>query len=342
LGSLLLTLYIQAQVESIETSSRAPTWGSYGRLEGHLALNYSSDGAFSPDGSTLAVVNEDKVALMDLRGAGIRKAFRPHILDITDLQIQSANFLDQNHIFLLATGLVRVKGKGPGGATPLLAFQWDIDRDALSGKVNAVAAGEGFGPVRYFPLLRYLVLYKDSNFDLWSAAAGRGGRINIPVLTRQPRIYDFSLDGHWLLLAQIEGSSSADPVVVKLSDHQFVDSLQGHQGTVLSMAFSRDSQKVVTTCEDGKARIWSVSGWKLERTLAAHQGPVHRAEFSPDGHWVASGGEDNTVRIWSVADGKLVQTLAEADSPVLTLAFSPNGAYLAASTEQTVFVWERK
>jgi WD40 repeat protein len=307
-----------------------------------LALNYSPDGAFSPDSSMLAVVNEDKVALMDLRGAGMRKTLRPRIPDITDLQIQSANFLDQSRLFLLGTGLARVKGKGPGGATPLLAFQWDIDHDVLSGKVNAVAPGGGFGPARYFPLLRYLVLYKDSAFDLWSAAAGRGGRINIPLLTRQPRIYDFSLDGHWLLLAQIEGSSSADPVVVKLSEHQFVDSLQGHQGTVLSMAFSRDSQKVLTACEDTKVRIWSVSGWKLERTLTGHQGPVHWAEFSPDGHWVASGGEDTTVRIWSVADGKLVQTLAEAESPVLTIAFSPNDAYLAASTEQTVLVWERR
>lgn len=330
------------QIESVETPPPQPTWTSHGRIEGHLALNYSPSGAFSPDSSALAVVTSEKVALIDLAAdGGVRKVLRPHIQDITDLQIQSANFLDPNHLLLLGTGLVHVKGQGRGGPTPLLAFQWDTDRDTLLGKVNAVGAGGGFGPPRYFPQIRYLGLYKDANFDLWNAATGRSARINIPDLTRQPRVYEFSFDGHWLLLAQIESSSTADPVVVRLSDHQFVDSLRGHQGTVLAIAFSRDGRKVLTACEDGKVRLWSVPEWKLMATLSGHRGPVHWAEFSADGTWVASAGEDKTVRIWSAADGRQVQTLEEGEAPVLSVAFSPNGAYLAASTEQTVLVWKR-
>jgi WD40 repeat protein len=339
----LVAVSLRGQIESVASSPSSSVWVSRGRIEGHLALNYSPSGAFSPDSRTLAVVTGEKVALIDLAGdAGLRKALRPRLQDVVDLQIQSANYLDPSHLLLFVTGLFHVKGEGRGGPTPLLAFQWDTERDVLSGKVNAVGKGGGFGPPRYFPLIRHLGLYKEGNFDLWNVATGQGARINVPDLTRQPKVYEFSFDGHWLLLAQIESSSVADPVVVRLSERKFVDTLRGHQATVLSITFSRDNQKVITACEDGKVRVFSVPEWKLLETLAGHQGPVHWAEFSPDGKWLASGGEDKTVRVWSVADGKLAQTLEEAQAPVLTVAFSPSGGYLAATTEDTVLFWERK
>ncbi len=333
---------LQPQIETVETVPSSSVWVSRGRAEGHLALRYSPTGAFSPDSSTLAVVAENKIILMNLVDNSIRRVLRPRVEDVTDLQLQSANFLESDRLFVLGTGLMHVKGKGPGGSTPLLAFQWDTDRDVLSGKVFAVGAGGGYAPARYFPQIKHLGLYKESNFTLLNPLTWRGPQVNVSGLTRQPNIFEFSPDGHWLLLAQIEGSSVADPVVVRLSDHQLADSLRGHLGTVLSIAFTRDSKRVVTACEDGKVRLWSAADWKLLATLAGHQGAVHWAEFSADGHWVTSAGEDRTVRIWSVDDGKLVQTLQESQAPVLTVAFSPNGEYVAASTEQTVLFWQQR
>jgi len=329
------------QVETVEGPRASSIWVSHGRVEGHLALTYSPAGAFSPDSSVLAVVNEDKVVLMDLRQAGVKKILKPHLEDLADLQIQSASFLASNVAFMLATGIVHAKGGGAGVPTPLLAFQWEVDQDRLAGKLNAVGKKEGFGPARYFPQIGYLGLYKESNFDLWNPRSGTGGRVTIPALTQQPNVYEFSPDGHWLLLAQITMSSNPDPVVVELKDHKFVDTLSGHHGTVLSIAFSRDVKRVATACEDGKVRIFSVPDWKLVRELAGHNGPVHWAEFSPDGRWLASAGEDKTVRIWSVEDGKLEQTLEESKDPLLTVAFSPNGEYLAATSEKIVLVWQK-
>jgi WD40 repeat protein len=329
-----------AQVESVENTSPSKfVWVSRARIEGHLALEYSPAGAFSPNSTQLAVVNEDKVVLLGLREGVVQKILKPRIPEITDLNIQSANFFPRNQLLLLATGLIRAKGKS--GQTPLLAFLWNAFEDDLSSKVNAIGAGGGFGRPRFFPELGYLCLYKNSNFDLWSPLESRMIRIHVPPLTQQPRIYAFSRDAKWLLLGQIEMSSSPDPVVVRLSDKQFVDALRGHQGTLLSLAFSRDGAKVVTACEDAKIRLFSASDWKLLTTLAGHQGPVHWADFSPDGNWVASAGEDSTVRIWSAEDGKLVQTLDEMKAPVLTVAFSPDGEYVAASSEKAVQVWQR-
>ncbi len=332
---------VGAQIETVEPARETGTWTSVCRAEGHLALNYSPAGAFSPDGSALAIVNGDKLLLMDLRSGGVKKVLRPHIERIMDLEIQSANFLAPDRVLILASGLVETK-KGIPPRTPELLFQWDIERDALFGKLNAPAEGSGFGPARYFADIRYVGLHKENNFDLWNPLSGKTGRITVPALTHPARLYSFSPDGQWLLLAQIETSSTADPIVVRLSEHQFVDALQGHQGTVLSMAFSRDSQRVVTACEDGKLRIWSVSGWKLLRTLSGHAGAVHSAEFSPDGQWLVSAGEDKTARIWATENGKLLQTLEESKAPLVSAAFSPDGLTVAASAEQSVQVWEKK
>ena len=342
-GLCVLTVTIlNAQVESVEGPTPGVTWVSNGRSEGHLALNYSPDGAFSPDGSRLAVASDDKVVLMNLASARPERVIKPRLQDITDIQIQSANYISPTRLFILATGLLHAKGqKGVPPRTPELAFQWYIDQDQLYGKLNAVGAGGGFAPVRYFPEVGYIGLYKNSNFDFWSPNSGRGARITIPDLTHQPNLYAVSPDGHWMLLAQIETSGSPDPVVVRLSEHKFVDTLPGHQATVLCIQFSRDGQRVLTACEDGKIRIYSAGGWKLLFTLGGHQGPVHWAEFSRDGKWIASAGEDKTVRIWSTEEGQLAQTLSESQSPLLTVAFSPNDEFVAASAEQSVLVWKR-
>jgi len=332
----------QAQVESVE--STAPThylWVSQGRIEGHLALHYSPAGAFSPDSSTLAVVSEEKVVLMGVRDANIQKVLKPHIPDITDLNIQSANFLAMNQLLLLGNGVISDKGKGQGRSTPLLAIQWDTIEDRLSRNVNAVGGGGGFAPILYFPQIEYMVLYKAGNFDLWDPRSGRGGRLTIPDLTQTPNVLAFSPDGHWVLLAQIAMSSNPDPVVVEAKQHRFVDSLRGHEGTVLDISFSRDSSRVATACEDGKVRIFSAPDWKLLQTLTGHHGPVHWAEFSPDGKWLVSAGEDKTARVWSVEDGKLQQTLEESKNPLLSVSFSPDSKYFAASSEKAVLLWKR-
>jgi len=340
-GVLLFPAVLASQVDTLQSPPGSPVWVSHIHLEGHLALRASSDGAFSPDSALLAVVAGEKVAIIDLHTDAIKKALKPRLADIQDLEIHSANFLSPHQVFLLANGAYHVKGK-PAASTPLLAFLWDVEGDRLEGKVDAVGSRGGFSPARFFPMIGYLAIYKESNFDLWNPRSGQGGRVNIPDLTQIPNIYDFSPDGHWLLLGQIQTSSVADPTVVELKTHKFVDSLRGHGGTVLSMAFSRDAKKVVTACEDGKVRVFSAGDWKLLETLTGHIGPVHRAEFSPNGKWIASAGEDHTVRVWSAEDGTLLQTLQESGEPLLDVAFSPDSRVIAASSENSVLTWQRQ
>jgi WD domain, G-beta repeat len=330
------------QVETVPSSQENYVWVNVGNVEGHLPLNASPAGAFAPDSSALALVNKEKVVVDSLAGGNIsiEKVLHPAIQNVRDLEIQSASFLDANTLFLLGTGVMEAK-KGEGYPTPLLGFRWNVQQDALDGKALSFGAGGGFGRPRYFPHIKYLVMYKDSSFILWSPISSKAVEVKVPELTREPHLYSFSPDGHWLLLAQIAGGGSPNPIVVRLSEQKFVDVLSGFQDTVLSMRFSTDGKRLVTASQDGEGRIWSVPDWKLLETLSGHKGPVRWAEFSPDGRWVVSGGEDQTVRIWSADDGKAVQTLSESRAPISTVCFSPDGNFVAATTERNVLIWKK-
>jgi hypothetical protein len=330
------------QVEMAPPSQQNFVWVNIGNVEGHLATNSSPEGAFAPDGSALVLVNHEKVVVDKLAGGNlsIEKVLHPRIENLKDLDIQAVNFLGPNTLFMLGTGIVHEK-KEAARPTPLLGFLWNIQEDAQDGTASMFGAGGGYGRPRYFPQIKYLGMYKDSNFILWSPINRKAAEVRIPELTRESHLYSFSPDGHWLLLAQIDGAGSSDPIVVRLSEHKFADVLSGFQDTVLSMRFSRDSTKLVTAGEDGKVKIWSVPDWKLLETLAGHKGPVRWAEFSPDGRQVASAGEDHTVRIWSVDSGRLVQTLSESSEPVDTVTFSPDGNYVAATTDNHVLIWKK-
>jgi WD40 repeat protein len=332
---------VRAQTEMVPAPPLTYFWQNSARIQGHLTSTYSPDGAFSPDSSTLAVVEKYRIALIDVADGRILKILHPEIKGLSNLDIQSASFLSPTTLFLLGTGLVRQKGRRGEVNTPELAFQWNISQDALSGKVDAVGRGGGYLPVRYFPQIHYLGLYKNGTFDLWSPVTARAGSVTLPQLTHPPHLFTFSPDGHWLLLAQIETNSSPDPVAVLLRERKFATALAGHRGPVLGMEFSRDSRYVVTASTDQEVRVFAVQDWKLVETLSGNQGPVHWAEFSPEARFVASAGEDKTVRIWSVSTGKPVQTLSESREPLLTVGFSPNGKYLAATSQDNVYVWAR-
>jgi WD40 repeat protein len=328
-----------AQVEMAEAPQQPLSWVMYGSSEGHLALTYSPAGAFSPDSSVLAVVGGGQVALMDLRNQGAPKVLNPHVDGVTDLEIESANFLSPGELFILGWGDVASRSKKNSRRTPELAIRWDANKDALLGKVQAVDPSGKYGAARWFPDIRYLGMSRQNIFELWDPVTGKGGALKVPPLTRSVNLFTFSPDGRWLLLAQVEASSQPDPVAVARPSNEFVSALKGHQGTVLSMQFSRDGSKVVTASEDGKVRIYSTSGWNLEHTLSGHDGAVRWAEFSPNGQWVVSCGDDKTVRVWSAETGELLRTLRESQAPVLTAAFSPNSQYIAATTAKKVLVW---
>ncbi|KAG4427648.1 hypothetical protein IFR05_016868 [Cadophora sp. M221] len=107
-----------------------------------------------------------------------------------------------------------------------------------------------------------------------------------------------------------------------------LQTLEGHSGSVMSVAFSPDGTQVVSGSSDQTVRLWDAATGALQQTLEGHSNWVWSVAFSPDGTQVVSGSDDQTVRLWDAATGALQQTLEGHSNSVMSVAFSPDGKHI--------------
>ncbi|MBL1202440.1 MAG: hypothetical protein FWK04_26070 [Nostoc sp. GBBB01] len=127
------------------------------------------------------------------------------------------------------------------------------------------------------------------------------------------------------------------------------------RATVTSIAFSPDSQYIVSGGDDTTVRLWDLQGKPIIRTILGHKGPVSSVVFSPDGQHIASGSEDGTVRLWDLHGNPIGDPIQVNDEfrssryryrvgPFLgniAIAFSPDGQHIASGSEDgTVRLWD--
>ena len=121
---------------------------------------------------------------------------------------------------------------------------------------------------------------------------------------------------------------------------QQLETLRGHSGFVLGVAYSPDGGTLATAGADRTIRLWSLEGYRTSRVLQGHEHEVNSVKFSPDGELLVSASDDETVRLWNPATGELLDVLSGHTGNVRGLAFSPDGALLAtAGTDATIRLW---
>jgi WD40 repeat protein len=131
----------------------------------------------------------------------------------------------------------------------------------------------------------------------------------------------WSTDGEWIASGHADGSLRLWEVASGLE----IQRLQGHQGSVLSVAFSPDGRLLASGAGDNTVRLWDMATAREQAPLSGHQSAVWSVVFSPDGRLLASGAKDNTVRLWDVATGECYAILAHL--PQGWVAYTPDGRY---------------
>ncbi|KZP08039.1 hypothetical protein FIBSPDRAFT_1052611 [Athelia psychrophila] len=120
---------------------------------------------------------------------------------------------------------------------------------------------------------------------------------------------------------------------------------EGHTGSVYSVAFSLDGQRIASGSQDGTVRIWDATTGTLVAgpfKLEGHPSHVLSMAFSPDGQHIVSGSEGKTIRILAAASGAIITGPFEGHtSTVNSVVFSPDGQRIASGSEDgTVQIWD--
>ena len=108
-------------------------------------------------------------------------------------------------------------------------------------------------------------------------------------------------------------------------------SVEGHEGLVTAVTYSRDGTRLATAGVDGTARIWDAASGDPIRTIRVlprgGDAPVTALAFSADGDWLVVGAAaDPPATVWEVATGRKLLTLPHFDTGAVT----PGGVQVGA------------
>lgn len=99
---------------------------------------------------------------------------------------------------------------------------------------------------------------------------------------------------------------------------------RGHTEGVLSISFSKDGQRLLTSSYDKTARLWDVASGRQLRRFWGHNWWVWDANFSSDERRIVTASQDGTAVIWSVETGEKGAPFTGHQGPIYSAHFSPD------------------
>lgn len=98
-----------------------------------------------------------------------------------------------------------------------------------------------------------------------------------------------------------------------------------HPNPIASAVFSRDGDRVATTCFDRSARLFEISDAPEPFAPLEHADPLIKASFSPDGSRLLTLSVENDLRVWDVLRGQPVTETKRQRGKIQRLEFNAGG-----------------
>jgi WD40 repeat protein len=292
-------------------------------LQTHPGPAVSNYVAFTPDGRTLVVANEDgTLQLWDPAARQEIRKWQGPALKVMDLAVSG-----DGQRAATAAGLSEKPDKGGD------AQVWDLaSGKALAAYHDPAAALKA---VAFAPDGKALAVGgSDAAVRLVDAATGE-------VLTTLQRPgpgaingLAFTPDGRTLAAAGGRRGDKTSEGFVRLWDvatGKERDTWRGTMDEAQCLRFSPDGKMLAVGCRDNTVRLWDVATGRERAALVGHRAWVHSlAFFHGDGSVLVSGAYDGKVKFWYADAGRELGTLTAGMEVVLSVALSPDGRKLAA------------
>lgn len=119
-----------------------------------------------------------------------------------------------------------------------------------------------------------------------------------------------------------------------------VTKFAGHGDAVLSVVFSKDGKRLLSTSYDKTARLWDVESGREIRAFVGHNWWVWSAAFSPDESEIITVSQDGSAIIWSAETGQQKGQFLGHRGPVYAAAYAADGRVATAGYDKRILVWK--
>jgi WD40 repeat protein len=170
---------------------------------------------------------------------------------------------------------------------------------------------------------------------IWTLGPDRSHRT---IATHAPAHAVISNDGQYLAVVGADRFAR----VYSLPSGALIFELP-HASQVLSAAFGRRKEMLVTGSADWTAQTWDLRRGRPAYRLSGHFGRVVDVAVSPQGQFVGTASADGTARIWNVGTrrGALTAIAMGHTDQLHSIAFSPSGLFFVTSSRDgTARVWK--
>lgn len=211
-------------------------------------------------------------------------------------------------------------------------YYW-VERETLTGEPIAQSSSSDYSirKVVFHPAGRMIFTVGNGRAALWRAWNG----IPLTFFTGVS-CAALSPDGRRIVL----GDDDAIASVWSMVDNR-IRRLEGHADKILSVAFSADGKRFVTTSADRTAKLWDTESGSLISTLSGHNGSVLSAAFNREGNLIVTSSSDKTAKVWEAETGRLLTTLEGHADEVRYALFSNDGTrVVTASRDHTAKLWD--